>query len=71
MIELSNSRTSLNGWTWRTIFRSETVDFDEGLTEEDVFAKLDTVLKDVLSKQDGFLKKNETEVVSLFWTQRG
>ncbi|HCE78506.1 MAG TPA: hypothetical protein DEP61_06635 [Lachnospiraceae bacterium] len=57
MIELSNSRTSLNGWTWRTIFRSETVDFDEGLTEEDVFAKLDTALKEVLSKQDGFLKK--------------
>ena len=40
MIELSHSRTSLNGWTWRTIFRSETVDFDEGLTEEDVLPKI-------------------------------
>ena len=57
MIELSHSRTSLNGWTWRTIFRSETVDFDEELTEEDVFAKLDAALKDVLSKQEEFLKK--------------
>ena len=57
MIELSHSRTSLNGWTWRTIFRSETVDFDEELTEEDVFAKLDAALKDVLSKQEKFLKK--------------
>ena len=57
MIELSHSRTSLNGWAWRTIFRSETVDFDEELTEEDVFAKLDAALKDVLSKQEEFLKK--------------
>ena len=57
MIELSNSRTSMNGWTWRTIFRSETVDFDEELTEKDVFAKLNVALKDVLSKQDEFLKK--------------
>lgn len=57
MIELSHSRTSVNGWTWRTIFRSETVDFDEGLTEEEVFAKLDEALKDALSKQEEFLKK--------------
>lgn len=56
-IELSNSRTSLNEWTWRTIFQSETVDFNEGLTEIDVFAKLDTALEDVLRKQDEFLKK--------------
>lgn len=59
MIELSNSRTSLNGWTWRTIFRSETVDFNEGLSEIDVFAKPDTAIKDVLRKQDEFLKQME------------
>lgn len=57
MIELSNSRTSLNGWTWRTILQSETVDYNEGLTEKEVFVKLDTTLNDVLRKQDEFLKK--------------
>ena len=32
-------------------------ELDEELTEEDVFAKLDAALKDVLSKQEEFLKK--------------
>lgn len=57
MIEFSNSRTSSNGWTWRTIFRSDNVDFGENLSEENVFSKLDIALKDVLNKQDKFLEK--------------
>lgn len=57
MIALSNSRTSSDGWTWKTIFRSEKVDFDDGLTEKDIFKKLDTALEDVLKKQKEFLEK--------------
>ncbi|WP_108775712.1 hypothetical protein [Lactimicrobium massiliense] len=57
MIEISKSKTAVNGWTWRTIFRSDTVEFDPSLSEEDVFNKLDGALQDVLQKQDTFLKK--------------
>lgn len=57
MIALSNSRTSSDGWTWKTIFRSEKVDFDDDLTEKDIFKKLDTALEDVLKKQKEFLEK--------------
>ena len=57
IITLSNSRKSLDDWTWRTIFRSDNVDFGENLSEENVFSKLDAALKDVLNKQDMFLEK--------------
>lgn len=57
MIECSNSRTASNGWVWRTIFRSSTVDFDDSLSEEDVYSKLDVALQDILKKQDEFLKR--------------
>lgn len=57
MIEISKSKTAVNGWIWRTIFRSDTVEFDPSLSEEDVFNKLDGALQDVLQKQDTFLKK--------------
>jgi uncharacterized protein with ParB-like and HNH nuclease domain len=56
-IECSNSRTSVNGWIWRTIFRSETVDFEEDLSEQNVDEKLDTAFEDILQKQDEFLKR--------------
>ncbi|RRF95357.1 MAG: DUF4268 domain-containing protein [Lachnospiraceae bacterium] len=56
-IECSNSRTSVNGWVWRTIFRSETVDFEENLSEQDVAEKLDTAFEDIIQKQDEFLKR--------------
>lgn len=57
MIECTNSRTAANGWTWRTVFRSATVDFEDGLSEEDIFSKLDSALDDVLKKQDEFFKR--------------
>lgn len=56
-IECSNSRTSANGWIWRTIFRSATVDLEEDLSEQDVVEKLDTALKDLFEKQEDFLKR--------------
>jgi len=56
-IECSNSRTSANGWIWRTIFRSATVDFEEDLSEQDVAEKLDTALKDLFEKQEDFLRR--------------
>lgn len=62
MIALSNSRTSSDGWTWKTIFRSAKVDFDDGLTEKDIFKKLDTALEDVRKKQKEFLKKMKLSI---------
>jgi uncharacterized protein with ParB-like and HNH nuclease domain len=56
-IECSNSRTSANGWIWRTIFRSATVDFEEDLSEQDVVEKLDTAFKDLFEKQEDFLRR--------------
>ena len=57
LIELANSHTSSDAWKYKMIFRTETVEFDDGLTEKDIFSKLDTALTDVLGKQDEFLKK--------------
>jgi uncharacterized protein with ParB-like and HNH nuclease domain len=56
-IECSNSRTSVNGWIWRTIFRSETEDFEEDLSEQNVAEKLNAAFEDILQKQDEFLKR--------------
>ena len=57
MIECTKSRTSANGWIWRSIFRSATVDFGTDLSEENIFEKLNEALDDVLKKQDEFLKQ--------------
>ena len=56
-IECSSFRKFVNGWVWRTLFRSETVDFEEDLSEQDVVEKLDAALKDLFKKQDDFLRK--------------
>jgi hypothetical protein len=56
-VERFNSRITVDGWKWRTIFRSATVDFEEGLSEQGVTKKLDTALDDVIKKQDDFLEK--------------
>ena len=57
VVEWFNSKKKVDGWKWRIIFRSATVDFDEDLSEQDVTKKLDTALDDVIQKQDDFLEK--------------
>ena len=57
MIECAKSNNANDGWTWRTIFRSATVDLGDDFSEGDVCMKLDAALEDVLKKQDQFLKK--------------
>lgn len=57
MIRCSNPKSDIKGWTWRTLFRSQTVQFDAELSEDIVFASLDIMLRDVLEKQDEFIQK--------------
>jgi hypothetical protein len=57
MINLSNPDASIDDWTWKNLLRSDTEEFGDTISEENVCAKLDVALKDVLDKQDAFLKK--------------
>ena len=52
-----SSKTVTTGWVWKTIFRSATFDFNDPLSEKDVFTKLDSALEDILNKQKEFLEK--------------
>lgn len=57
MIEISTGKSSTADWIWKTVFRSKTVKFDTGLSEETVFPKLDQVLDEILDKQKSLLEK--------------
>lgn len=57
MIEISTGKSSTADWIWKTVFRSKTVKFDTGLSEETVFSKLDQVLDEIFEKQKSLLEK--------------
>lgn len=57
MIKLSSGKEEPTDWLWKTVFRTNTVKFDAGLTEETVFQQLDHALAEVLEKQKNLLQK--------------
>lgn len=57
MIKCSNPKADINGWLWKIVFRSRTVQFPTEFSEDIVFSSLDIMLQDVLEKQDEFIQK--------------
>ena len=52
MIKLSSGKEEPTDWLWKTVFRTNTVKFDAGLTKETVFQQLDHALAEVLEKAE-------------------
>ena len=45
-----------DNWTWKSLFRSKTMELELPLTKEDVFAKLDAAFADIMQQEKEIVK---------------